>query len=62
MTGDTDQLLQRASQGSRSAINELLDRHRERLRRMVAARMDVVMRSRIDPSDVIQDTLGACQK
>jgi RNA polymerase sigma-70 factor (ECF subfamily) len=62
MTGDTDQLLQRASLGNKSAINQLLARHRDRLRRMVAARMDVGMRSRIDPSDVIQDTLAEAEQ
>jgi RNA polymerase sigma-70 factor (ECF subfamily) len=34
---------------------QLLERHRERLRRLVARRLDVRLRGRIDPSDVLQD-------
>ena len=35
----------------------LLDRCRPRLRRMVAVRMDPRLASRVDPSDVVQETL-----
>jgi RNA polymerase sigma-70 factor (ECF subfamily) len=53
----THQLLLRAGEGERSAVNELMERHREMLRRMVAARMDRGMAQRIDASDIVQDAL-----
>jgi RNA polymerase sigma-70 factor, ECF subfamily len=52
---ETDQLLQRAAQGDRQGWGALLERHRERLRRMVALRLDRRLQGRIDASDVIQD-------
>jgi RNA polymerase sigma-70 factor (ECF subfamily) len=55
---DTDQLLRRAAQGDRSAPGQLLDRHRSRLRRMVALRMDPRLAARVDPSDVVQEALA----
>jgi RNA polymerase sigma-70 factor (ECF subfamily) len=58
-TGDpTDEilgLLARVRAGDRAAWEELLDRHRSRLRRMVAVRLDRRLQGRIDASDVIQD-------
>jgi RNA polymerase sigma-70 factor (ECF subfamily) len=54
---ETDILLQRASRGDRSATDELLARHRPRLKRMVSLRMDPRLRARVDPSDVVQDAL-----
>jgi RNA polymerase sigma-70 factor (ECF subfamily) len=53
----TQQLLLRAGEGEGSAVNELLERHREALRRMVAARMDRGMAQRIDASDIVQEAL-----
>jgi hypothetical protein len=37
---DTDELVARASRGDETARHELLNRHRARLRRMVALRLD----------------------
>jgi RNA polymerase sigma-70 factor (ECF subfamily) len=56
-TNDTldGELARRAAAGDRAAWNELLDRHRPRLRRMVALRMDRRLQARVDPSDVIQE-------
>ena len=54
---DTEVLLQRASQGDRAAVDELLRRHRRRLRHMVAVRIDPRLKAHVDPSDVVQDTL-----
>jgi RNA polymerase sigma-70 factor (ECF subfamily) len=49
--------LMRAVEGQEGpGIPDLLDRHRERLRRMVACRMDRRLASRLDPSDVVQET------
>src|SRR5690349_7866134 len=52
---DTEQLLQRAQQGDQAAWEELFGRHRLRLRRMVALRLDRRLQGRIDASDVIQE-------
>jgi RNA polymerase sigma-70 factor (ECF subfamily) len=49
-------LLRHAQAGNEDALNEVLMKHRERLKRMVAVRMNAKLQSRIDASDVIQDT------
>jgi RNA polymerase sigma-70 factor (ECF subfamily) len=56
-TAETEHLLERASAGDSVARNQLLQRHRRRLRRMVAVRFDPRLAARVDPSDVVQDTL-----
>jgi RNA polymerase sigma-70 factor (ECF subfamily) len=59
MTGnssETNQLLQQAAQGDLHGLGTLLARHGDRLRRMVALRLDRRLQGRIDPSDVIQET------
>ena len=50
-------LLQNAALGEPAALNDLLDAFRDPLRRMVRARMDRRMSSRVDASDVVQDVL-----
>src|SRR3954449_6327982 len=55
---DTDQLLASASQGDATARNRLLERHRPRLKRMVAVRLDRRLAARVDPSDVVQEALA----
>jgi RNA polymerase sigma-70 factor (ECF subfamily) len=57
-TGDTEQLLQRVADGEDAARDELLERYRGRLRRMVAVRFDPRLAARVDPSDVVQETLA----
>ena len=54
-SSETDQLLRRASQGNRRDWGALLERHRQRLRRMIALRLDQRLQGRIDASDVIQE-------
>ena len=49
--------LARAAAGDKSARTKLLELHRARLRRMVAVRLDRRLLQRIDPSDIIQETL-----
>ena len=56
---DTDQLLDLAREGDHSAQRKLLERHRVRLRRMVAALIDPRVSARIDPSDVLQDAIAS---
>lgn len=55
---DTDRLLDRAGKGDAEAEAELLQRHRERLKRMIAVRMDSRLQQRVDPSDVVQESLA----
>src|SRR5262245_3376068 len=55
---DTDLLVERACAGDASARRALLTRHHDRLRRMVALRMDRRLVARIDPSDVVQEVLA----
>jgi RNA polymerase sigma-70 factor (ECF subfamily) len=57
-TADTDELLQRAAAGDETARDALLGRHRRRLSRMVAVRFDPRLAARVDPSDVVQETLA----
>jgi RNA polymerase sigma-70 factor (ECF subfamily) len=52
---ETDELLRRAAVGDYEGWGDLLARHRERLRRMVALRLDQRLQGRIDASDVIQE-------
>ncbi len=46
-----------AAAGDQSARTKLLELHRARLRRMLAVRLDRRLLQRIDPSDIIQETL-----
>jgi RNA polymerase sigma-70 factor (ECF subfamily) len=55
---DTEQLLERARQGDERAREQLLARHRCRLRRMVAVHLDRRLAARVDPSDVVQEALA----
>ncbi len=59
---DTDELMASATGGDAAAGELLLDRHRDRLRRMIAARLDRRVRARVDPSDVVQETLAAAAR
>lgn len=54
---DTNQLLDRYVQGDSSAASQLLMRHAQRLNRMVHLRFDPRLSARLDPSDVVQDTM-----
>jgi len=51
---DTDYLLDRAAAGDAAARQQLLDRNRRRLQKMIALRLDRRLAARIDPSDVVQ--------
>jgi RNA polymerase sigma-70 factor, ECF subfamily len=54
---DTSELLARSRGGDGTARSQLLERHRDQLRRMVEVRLDRRMLSRLDPSDVVQEAL-----
>ena len=53
----TQDLLKDVENGDPSAVNRLLDRHREAVRRMVQMRLDQAVARRVDASDVVQDVL-----
>lgn len=57
MNSQTEELLREAIRGNADAVEVLLARYRERLQRMVAVRMDRRLRRRVDPSDIVQETL-----
>jgi RNA polymerase sigma-70 factor (ECF subfamily) len=57
-TSTTPELVAQAVHGDDTARRQLLDRYRDQLRRMVAARLDRRLNSRVDASDVVQDTLS----
>jgi RNA polymerase sigma-70 factor (ECF subfamily) len=55
---ETEELLAPAAAGDELALRRLFDRHRVRLQRMVAVRLDRRLTSRVDPSDVVQEALA----
>lgn len=50
-------LLAKAAAGDQSASQQLLELHRDRLRAMIALRLDRRLSARVDPSDVLQETM-----
>jgi RNA polymerase sigma-70 factor, ECF subfamily len=54
----TPELIALVSRGDDDARRELLERYRDYLRRMVAARLDRRLAARLDPSDIVQDALA----
>jgi RNA polymerase sigma-70 factor (ECF subfamily) len=52
---DVKSLSELIAAGDRAGIDAMLMQHRPRLRRMVAARLDPRLASRVDPSDIVQD-------
>lgn len=56
-TSETQKLLTAARAGDAAARNQLLERHRDALRRMIALRMDRKLAPRVDASDIVQDVL-----
>ncbi|WP_373653537.1 MULTISPECIES: sigma-70 family RNA polymerase sigma factor [unclassified Schlesneria] len=53
----TQNLLVNARQGDRVAVNRLLERHRNSLRKLIQLRLDRKIAQRVDASDVVQDVL-----
>jgi RNA polymerase sigma-70 factor (ECF subfamily) len=54
---DTEELVRRSARGEDAARQELLARHRGRLRQMIGVRLDRRLLARLDPSDVVQEVL-----
>ena len=53
----TKELLAQAKVGDDSAVNQLMDRHRNSLRQLIRMRLDARIQKRVDVSDVVQDVL-----
>jgi RNA polymerase sigma-70 factor (ECF subfamily) len=54
---ETQRLLEQVERAEPCAIDELWERHRPALRRMIDARLDRALGRRVDASDVVQDVL-----
>ncbi len=54
---NTQELLRGVQEGDDEAVNQLFDRHRAAVRRLVQMRLDQRIRQRVDVSDVVQDVL-----
>lgn len=54
---ETRELLDLAAAGDAAAVARLIERHRDALRRLIAARLDRGVARRVDASDVVQDVL-----
>ena len=57
-TENSESLLQDAMKGDKAALGELFLLHRDHLVRIVRFRMDRRIQSRVDPTDVVQDTFA----
>ncbi len=54
---NTQELLMGVQEGDDEAVNQLFDRHRGAVRRLVQMRLDQRIRQRVDVSDVVQEVL-----
>jgi RNA polymerase sigma-70 factor (ECF subfamily) len=54
---ETQELLDQVRQGEPEAVDRLLSRHREPMRRMIDMRLDPAIAPRVDASDIVQDVL-----
>ena len=59
---DTQNLLDQAKKGDAEAVDQLLARHREPIRRLIDLRLDPAIVQRVDASDVVQDVLLEASK
>lgn len=53
----TQQFLQKIKDGDSEAVNGLMDRHRQAVRRLIQMRLDNAIARRVDASDVVQDVM-----
>src|ERR1039457_1893986 len=54
---NTQELLDQAKAGNADAVEQLLAKHREPIRRMIDPRLDPAIVQRLDASDVVQEVL-----
>ncbi|MBL8871634.1 MAG: sigma-70 family RNA polymerase sigma factor [Planctomycetaceae bacterium] len=63
LTNESDtKLVEFASAGGADALGILFERHREKIKRMIALRMDRRLSQRVDASDIVQETWLDCQR
>ncbi len=53
---ETIELLQGAQKGDRQAVDQLMDRHRDSIHRMIRVRLNPGVAGRVDASDIVQET------
>lgn len=53
-----DELASRAARGDRAAMNQLIDQHRSKLRRMISIRLSPRIAQRVDASDIVQEAMA----
>jgi RNA polymerase sigma-70 factor, ECF subfamily len=58
----SDDVILRAAAGDRQALDQLWQVHRSRLRKVIQIRLDPRVRRRVDPSDLVQETLIEAQR
>src|SRR5207248_575886 len=56
-SAQTQELIEQARAGKPGAVDDLLARHREPVRRMIGLRLDRGIAARVDASDVVQEVL-----
>lgn len=56
-SSSTGRLLNAVAGGQPAALETLLTRHRDYIRRVIDIRVEAALRARVDPSDIVQDTL-----
>jgi RNA polymerase sigma-70 factor, ECF subfamily len=61
-SSETNRLLALAASGDNASWGAVLQRHQDRLRRMVGFRLDPRLQGRIDPSDVVQEVCLAASR
>jgi RNA polymerase sigma-70 factor, ECF subfamily len=61
-SSETSRLLRLAAGGDNASWGTVLQRHADKLRRMVGFRMDARLQGRIDPSDVVQEVYLAASR
>jgi RNA polymerase sigma-70 factor (ECF subfamily) len=61
-SSETNRLLELAAGGDNASWGTVLQRHEDKLRRMVGFRMDPRLQGRIDPSDVVQEVYLAASR
>ena len=54
---EPQELLKAAEHGAPSAVDQLLERHREPLKRAIHLRLDPMLARRVDASDIVQEVL-----
>ena len=59
---NSDELIERVNRGDLEASERLFAAHRDRLHALIAARLDRRVQARVDPSDVVQETLAAASE